>query len=217
LPPGPLPYADITNPQSLNKYTYTWNNPVKYTDPDGHFLDTFVDAVSVGYGIASVVASAITQSDQLSTDAKALAADVAGLLIPGVTGLGNAVRAGKALDKLSDATKAADKLSDATKLGNKADIAADAGQATRKVHGNTAGDQKADLYRRVDAEGGLQKHGVSQDANKRYTKKQLGNDKVVIDEQGPRREMLKKERDRVEMDPGPMNKEPWAGKRKKQK
>lgn len=23
LPPGPLPYADITNPQSLNKYTYT--------------------------------------------------------------------------------------------------------------------------------------------------------------------------------------------------
>jgi len=21
LPPGPLPYADITNPQSLNKYT----------------------------------------------------------------------------------------------------------------------------------------------------------------------------------------------------
>ena len=36
LPPGPLPYADITNPQSLNKYTYTFNNPLNYTDPDGH-------------------------------------------------------------------------------------------------------------------------------------------------------------------------------------
>gem|GEM_PF-5972355 len=35
LPPGPLPYADITNPQSLNKYTYTWNNPLNYVDPDG--------------------------------------------------------------------------------------------------------------------------------------------------------------------------------------
>src|SRR5713226_5815718 len=23
-PPGPLPYADITNPQSLNKYAYTY-------------------------------------------------------------------------------------------------------------------------------------------------------------------------------------------------
>ncbi|MGH9425083.1 MAG: hypothetical protein ACRD2L_02075, partial [Terriglobia bacterium] len=32
----PLPYADITNPQSLNKYTYTWNNPLRYTDPNGH-------------------------------------------------------------------------------------------------------------------------------------------------------------------------------------
>ncbi|MGH9788251.1 MAG: hypothetical protein ACRD4U_06070, partial [Candidatus Acidiferrales bacterium] len=38
LPPGPLPYADITNPQSLNKYTYTYNNPLRYTDPTGHFI-----------------------------------------------------------------------------------------------------------------------------------------------------------------------------------
>jgi RHS repeat-associated protein len=36
IPPGPLPYADITNPQSLNKYAYVYNNPLRYTDPDGH-------------------------------------------------------------------------------------------------------------------------------------------------------------------------------------
>jgi len=36
LPPGPLPYAEITNPQSLNKYAYTYNNPLRYTDPNGH-------------------------------------------------------------------------------------------------------------------------------------------------------------------------------------
>ena len=34
--PGPLPYADIGLPQSLNKYTYVLNNPLRYTDPDGH-------------------------------------------------------------------------------------------------------------------------------------------------------------------------------------
>jgi len=27
---------DVYNPQSLNRYSYCYNNPVKYTDPDGH-------------------------------------------------------------------------------------------------------------------------------------------------------------------------------------
>src|SRR5439155_7724651 len=31
-----LPYADISQPQSLNKYQYSFNNPLKYIDPDGH-------------------------------------------------------------------------------------------------------------------------------------------------------------------------------------
>ncbi len=31
-----LPYAEITNPQSLNKYTYCYNNPLQFVDPDGH-------------------------------------------------------------------------------------------------------------------------------------------------------------------------------------
>jgi RHS repeat-associated protein len=35
-PPGALPYADITKPQSLNKYTYTYNNPLNFVDPNGH-------------------------------------------------------------------------------------------------------------------------------------------------------------------------------------
>jgi RHS repeat-associated protein len=35
---GPLPYADISDPQTLNKYAYVRNNPLRYTDPDGHCL-----------------------------------------------------------------------------------------------------------------------------------------------------------------------------------
>ncbi|GEM_PF-6526729 len=35
--PGPLPYAELEDPQSLNKYGYTRNNPLRFTDPDGHF------------------------------------------------------------------------------------------------------------------------------------------------------------------------------------
>jgi RHS repeat-associated protein len=33
---NPTFYADIHNPQSLNKYQYCYNNPLLYVDPDGH-------------------------------------------------------------------------------------------------------------------------------------------------------------------------------------
>ena len=36
--PGPLPYADIWDPQTLNKYGYVRNNALRYIDPDGHSL-----------------------------------------------------------------------------------------------------------------------------------------------------------------------------------
>ncbi len=34
--PKPVPYANFGNPQSLNLYSYTKNNPTTLTDPDGH-------------------------------------------------------------------------------------------------------------------------------------------------------------------------------------
>jgi RHS repeat-associated protein len=36
---NPTFYADLGNPQSLNKYPYTYNNPLRYTDRDGHCPD----------------------------------------------------------------------------------------------------------------------------------------------------------------------------------
>src|SRR5262249_7326226 len=34
-----LPYAEIAAPQSLNKYQFCYNNPLRYIDPDGHNPD----------------------------------------------------------------------------------------------------------------------------------------------------------------------------------
>ena len=36
---APVPYAKLDNPQSLNLYSYVWNNPLTRNDPDGHEVD----------------------------------------------------------------------------------------------------------------------------------------------------------------------------------
>jgi RHS repeat-associated protein len=35
--PSPIPYAKLTNPQSLNLYSYVTDDPLSHTDLDGHF------------------------------------------------------------------------------------------------------------------------------------------------------------------------------------
>ena len=67
-PPGPLPYADITNPQSLNKYSYTYNNPLRYVDPDGH--DIKYTQAALDAGLDKVVASMRADSDDFNSDMK---------------------------------------------------------------------------------------------------------------------------------------------------
>ncbi len=54
--PEPVPYADITNPQSLNLYSYVKNNPITFDDPDGHCIGPVifvVCAVVVGVSAAA--------------------------------------------------------------------------------------------------------------------------------------------------------------------
>lgn len=87
-------------------------------------------------------------------------------------------------------------------------------RVTGGTHGNTAGSQEAVLYERYDADGNFLKHGISQDPAKRYTKPELNGGQLVETQRGSRSEMLKVERDLVETSPDPLNKEPWAGKRK---
>src|SRR5512140_991075 len=36
--PEPVPYADLTNPQSLNLYAFVDNAPTNRVDADGHFV-----------------------------------------------------------------------------------------------------------------------------------------------------------------------------------
>ncbi len=38
--PVAVPFADLSNPQSLNLYSYVYNNPLSNIDPDGHTCQT---------------------------------------------------------------------------------------------------------------------------------------------------------------------------------
>jgi hypothetical protein len=81
----------------------------------------------------------------------------------------------------------------------------------KKPHGNTAGSQYAELYARYDKEGKFLKWGVSQNAAKRYSQKELAGGRIDVLETGTRKNMLGLERMLVTDVPGPLNKEPWAG------
>ena len=109
--PGSLPYADISDPQTINKYAYVRNNPLRFTDPDGHILDTLADAAFILYDLYTIAKEGATK-----TNITALGADAAGLFIPFATGGGAVVRSARAIDKGVDTLKASGKADDLRRL-----------------------------------------------------------------------------------------------------
>jgi RHS repeat-associated protein len=60
--PTQLWYADPSNPQSLNLYGYAWNNPNKYVDNNGEFINLPLAGIGAGVGFATgFLGSAISQ------------------------------------------------------------------------------------------------------------------------------------------------------------
>jgi RHS repeat-associated protein len=86
-------------------------------------------------------------------------------------------------------------------------------QANR--HGNTLNDVATTIYKQVDVNGDFLKYGVAKDHNKRYSLDTLDGGRLLpSSRQIPRTRAIKIERFLTERNPGPLNKEPWAGKRK---
>ena len=48
---------NYSDPQSLNRYSYCQNNPVKYIDPTGHAIETPFDLAALSFSVAAYVAA----------------------------------------------------------------------------------------------------------------------------------------------------------------
>jgi RHS repeat-associated protein len=87
--------------------------------------------------------------------------------------------------------------------------------AVKAINGNSKlSTRTAHLYGLYEEAGEFLKWGVTQDMSKRYTKSFVKGKYMDEVMSGSRAEMLKVERNMVEINPGPLNREPWAGKRK---
>lgn len=116
-----LPTGNITDPLSLNYYTYSANNPIMYCDPSGNVWETVFDVVSLGLSIAEAVND--PTNGWLWIGVAADAVD----LIPFVTGVGEVTRAIRIADNVADTV---DNIHDTGKV---VDVAHDTAKATDKV------------------------------------------------------------------------------------
>jgi RHS repeat-associated protein len=103
--PTPVPYADFSNPQSLNLYTYVGNNPLNRTDPDGHCCDWSFSSIS--NWVDSKVDTAVSfYREKLVASGNPTAAGagtfVAGSIGDGVKGLSNLLRTGESVGSLPE-------------------------------------------------------------------------------------------------------------------
>jgi len=117
-----LTQGGVYNSFNLNLYSYGYQNPVKYADPNGKWVETAWDVFNIGLGVVSLVDN-VRQGNYGSAalDAVGVVADTVAAVVPVVPGgVGTAIKAARAADAGIDAVKAIDKTVDVVKATDKA-------------------------------------------------------------------------------------------------
>jgi hypothetical protein len=103
---------NVSVPQTWNRYSYAINNPTKFTDPSGHFIETAFDVAMILVDVADIAKNGLNVSN-----GAALVLDVAAVIIPGVPAVAGltikAAKAANAVDNAMDTGKALYRAADA--------------------------------------------------------------------------------------------------------
>ena len=154
-PQGGRGVPEPGNPQSLNRYAYVYNNPLKYTDPSGHWLETVWDIANIAWDIHE-----IRQDPGNLWNWGALVVDVGAALLPVVpAGAGMVVHGGKAAKAAVEAASHGDEVVDAGRVV--AEIASHADEAAEALRRIPLGFKNADEFAQFGArlKGGLENAG----------------------------------------------------------
>ncbi|MEU9994643.1 SpvB/TcaC N-terminal domain-containing protein [Streptomyces sp. NPDC050848] len=137
---GGSPNGGVYTPANLSSYAYAINNPLKYTDPTGAYLDLAIEVVSIGIGVTSFVSN-VRQGNYwaAAADAAGVVVDTTLAVVPGVPGGVGLAR--KAVTKGADAVQAAKGA--ANTAGAAKDVTQAARAAATKVDDAAGGAQAA--------------------------------------------------------------------------
>jgi len=141
---------DPTNPQHFNRYTYAGNNPLRYTDPTGHWLETAWDILNIAWDIYE-----IKQDPGNLWNWAALAVDVGTAILPGVPAFAGMISKGGRVtkfiashgDEAIDAARAVGHIDEAAQLASRVDEALKAAQELVEV--GLGSERSADLINAI--------------------------------------------------------------------